>query len=321
MKGMTFLVTGLLAALWASCASKTGLKTPGDGAADVVPSAGGALVPIGSGGATNLGSGGVPGQAGSGVTGSGGRAVDTGGTGGIGGETVRGSVGGFGGVRVDAAISADAVDATVGPQLDGGTDALHDALIDLAASMCQTLLGGMCSELVNGCATCPSGSAPSSTRVDCPDQTWCCTPIPSATDECRRQGGVCMSGLESVCPPGWLDVWTSCSDMNSKCCMPKPEICNSVPRGCAEIGGVCTLSRWGRCPVGTEPYSLSSNQFGCEAYEDGWCCVDAPSSPCADSPGGGMCVPGDRCTGCFAAHPDPSMTCESGRVCCVDVCD
>jgi hypothetical protein len=256
--------------------------------------------------------------------GSGGLAVGSGGgagSGGGGGRTGAGGSSGLGGQPLDADDAPDAVAIDGRPPIDGATDAARDAAIDQAATTCTTLMGGFCSELVNGCATCPNGSAPAATRTDCPSQSWCCTPLPAVTDECWNNGGMCVSGLNSLCPAGWKEVWTSCRNADSKCCMPAPDVCNTVPKKCAEIGGVCTLSRWTRCPAGTEPYSASSNQLGCEAYSQGWCCIDAPPSPCADNVNGGMCVPGDRCTGCFAAHSDPAMTCESGRVCCVDICD
>lgn len=253
---------------------------------------------------------------GGGGTGSGGLATGSGGSAGNIGTGGMGS----GGQPRDAGAIVDAVGPDGRPAIDGSIDAARDAATDVSAPNCAAA-SGFCSELVNGCATCPSGSAPNASRLDCPGQSWCCTPLPTLTDECSDIGGRCVSGLDSACPAGWQDVWTSCRDANSKCCMPKPAICNTVPKPCAVLGGICALSRWTRCPAGTEPYSASGDQLGCEVYNDGWCCVDAPPSPCADSAKGGMCVPGDKCTGCFTAHEDPAMTCETGRVCCVDICD
>lgn len=315
MKEKALLVTGVLAALLGACGSKTSIATGRDGAAAGTGGSGGASspdAPTGSGGWVSLGSGGMVG----GATGSGGLATGSGGTG---GKTSTGGMG-TGGQPRDAGAIVDAVGADGRPSIDGAIDAARDAATDMAAPNCA-LVSGFCSELSNGCATCPNGSVPSASRLDCPSQSWCCTPLPTVTDECSAIGGTCVSGLDRACPAGWRDVWTSCRDTNSKCCMPKPEICNTVPKPCAAIGGICALSRWSRCPAGTEPYSTSSNQLGCEVYNDGWCCVDAPPSPCADSAKGGMCVPGAQCTGCFTAHEDPAMTCEAGRVCCVDICD
>jgi hypothetical protein len=90
----------------------------------------------------------------------------------------------------------------------------------------------------------------------------------------------------------------------------------SYPR-CEARGGTCTEYRWVVCPVGTEPAAG-------EGHEDcpggGWCCVPAPSSTCSSS-GYTNCVEGERCTGCWAAPDDTSLTCEAGRVCCLDICD
>ena len=90
----------------------------------------------------------------------------------------------------------------------------------------------------------------------------------------------------------------------------------SYPR-CEARGGTCTEYRWVVCPVGTEPAAG-------EGHEDcpggGWCCVPAPSSTCSSS-GYTNCVEGERCTGCWGAPDDASLTCEAGRVCCLDICD
>ncbi len=322
-------LTGILMVLSFACGSKTASNAPADGAADVATATGGALGldgPRGSGGLVAVGTGGTTGADAGNAVGSGGFVgagglVGSGGFVGTGGLVGSGGLLGTGGRPADAGLSADVPGPETRASLDGGVEAPRDTAIDGTTSSCEGLLGGICSGLVDGCATCPSGSFPYPSRSGCPDQTWCCTPTPSASDSCLDVGGVCVRGLDSYCPPGWGAVWTSCSDPSSKCCMPQTATCRHVPKKCAESGGVCTQARWTRCPLGTEPYSLSSNQLGCEAYANAWCCVEAPPSPCADEPGGGMCVPGAACTGCFAAHPDPAMTCESGRVCCVDMCD
>ncbi len=75
------------------------------------------------------------------------------------------------------------------------------------------------------------------------------------------------------------------------------------------------------CPPGTEPLALEGDQGGCKTdVSDGWCCVTAPASSCSDA-AGVICVTGDECAGCFTAASDPTLTCEAGRVCCLDMCD
>jgi hypothetical protein len=174
---------------------------------------------------------------------------------------------------------------------------------------------------VNGCALCPAGSFVDPTRAGCSEYSWCCTKVTPSVNDCTQGGGVCVEG-NNPCPDKWEAIRTSCgTGMNTTCCAPKKNECPAYPKKCIDMGGVCTNTRWDRCPLGTEPNSLGTDQLGCENQSGGWCCVDGPPSTCADSAQGGMCVPGDKCTGCFAAHPDSSLTCEAGRVCCVDICD
>jgi hypothetical protein len=87
--------------------------------------------------------------------------------------------------------------------------------------------------------------------------------------------------------------------------------------GCAAAGGTCSPSRWEICPKRYEPIDQGTGHVDCPI--DGWCCVPAPSSPCSDQ-GAGNCVVGDSCTGCWAPAPG-TPACESGRVCCVDMCN
>jgi hypothetical protein len=222
MKKQALLVVGLAAVLSVACGSKTTPGTAPDGAADVARGTGGNLGPD------------APSQGGSGPMGSGGLATGSGGfadgathSGGVGGRTGTGGIGGSGGQDIDAALAVDAVALDGAPQLDGTT--AGDAAIDVVAPGCTTA-GGLCTQLVNGCATCPSGSAPTASRLNCPSQWWCCSPLPSLTDECWRKGGMCIPGLESICPPGWTDDWTSCRLTTSKCCMPNPEACSTAPK-------------------------------------------------------------------------------------------
>jgi hypothetical protein len=88
---------------------------------------------------------------------------------------------------------------------------------------------------------------------------------------------------------------------------------------CASVGGkFCTAVRWELCPIGYEPSDKGDGHFGCGTIQ-GWCCVPAPASSCTAS-GKGNCVPGG-CTGCWTAVTDTSLSCESGRSCCIDNCD
>ncbi len=88
---------------------------------------------------------------------------------------------------------------------------------------------------------------------------------------------------------------------------------------CEAVGGFCTAVRWEICPVGYEPIDPDPHR-GCGGGGGvaGWCCVVAPYSTCS-AYAGGNCIPGTSCTGCWG---DVSgYTCESGRVCCEDICD
>lgn len=87
--------------------------------------------------------------------------------------------------------------------------------------------------------------------------------------------------------------------------------------GCVAAGGACSPSRWQICPAHYEPIDQGTGHLDCPG--GGWCCVPAPSSPCSDQ-GAGNCVVGDTCTGCWAPAPN-APACESGRVCCIDMCN
>jgi hypothetical protein len=88
---------------------------------------------------------------------------------------------------------------------------------------------------------------------------------------------------------------------------------------CASAGGFCTAYRWEICPPGYEPIDPSPHRgCGSGGGADGWCCVVAPYSTCS-AYAGANCVVGTACTGCWGAVS--GYTCESGRVCCEDICD
>jgi len=88
---------------------------------------------------------------------------------------------------------------------------------------------------------------------------------------------------------------------------------------CASAGGFCTEVRWEICPAGYEPIDPDPHR-DCPGEGEGvigWCCVVAPYSTCTAS-GAGNCVVGTTCTSCWG--PVTGYTCESGRVCCRDIC-
>jgi len=90
---------------------------------------------------------------------------------------------------------------------------------------------------------------------------------------------------------------------------------------CVAAGGrLCTEVRWEVCPPGTEPIDDPDAHRGCGQASSGiagWCCQNAPKSPCTSS-AGHTCVPG-TCQGCWGSVPD--LACESGRSCCTDMCN
>ncbi len=100
--------------------------------------------------------------------------------------------------------------------------------------------------------------------------------------------------------------------------VPPPDTGVPLSPECKTAGGVlCTEHRWVICPKGYEPIATGDGHLGCSG--GGWCCVAAPPSTCSSS-GKGNCVVGD-CKGCWSKVTDPSLTCESGRSCCEDMCD
>lgn len=87
---------------------------------------------------------------------------------------------------------------------------------------------------------------------------------------------------------------------------------------CIGVGGFCSggfslLCPWGYEPSGSRPHG--------HCADDGWCCVPAPYSECTDS-GVANCFTGATCSDVDTCLGPPSTTysCESGRVCCVDIC-
>lgn len=89
---------------------------------------------------------------------------------------------------------------------------------------------------------------------------------------------------------------------------------------CRGLGGFCSGGSAILCPWGYEPVEHDDPSRRCDG--DGWCCVVAPYSECTDS-GTANCVWATSCAeapgGCWG-DATPTMTCESGRVCCVDTC-
>jgi len=99
--------------------------------------------------------------------------------------------------------------------------------------------------------------------------------------------------------------------------VPPPDTGVPISGACKTAGGaVCTEHRWLICPKGYEPIATGDGHLDCG---DGWCCVLAPTSTCSSS-GKGNCVVGE-CKGCWSKVADASLTCESGRSCCEDMCD
>jgi len=87
---------------------------------------------------------------------------------------------------------------------------------------------------------------------------------------------------------------------------------------CAGVGGFCSGGSALLCPWGFEPSSVHLHGH-CEL--GGWCCVTGPYSECTDS-GTANCYPGTACDSvdtCLAP-PTTAMSCETGRVCCIETC-
>jgi hypothetical protein len=87
---------------------------------------------------------------------------------------------------------------------------------------------------------------------------------------------------------------------------------------CDRAGGFCSGGSELLCPWGYEPL-VSRPHRNC--LNDGWCCIVAPYSECTDS-GEANCFAGTTCTGVDGCLGDPTTayTCETDRVCCVDIC-
>jgi hypothetical protein len=100
---------------------------------------------------------------------------------------------------------------------------------------------------------------------------------------------------------------------------PRPDTGAPLTDTCAAVGGAfCTPVRWELCPKGFEPISSGDGHYGCGTIQ-GWCCVPAPPSSCSAS-GAGNCIAGG-CTGCWMKVTDTTLTCETGRSCCIDGCN
>lgn len=226
--------------------------------------------------------------------------------------------------RIVAIIGLVSLACSGGRTLMLAKDAGNGSAGGSGAPECLSLPGGTCSSMVNGCAVCPAGSYVHPTQAGCPmGVNWCCTKAAPEANACTGGGGVCVT-RGAACPNAWIKTQAACGD-GAECCVADADECPEFPQKCVDLGGVCTPNRWSTCPLGMEIRSLG-DQGGCEKNWDGWCCVDAPPSSCSDV-GPGVCVPGE-CKGCFFPVSDPEFslpkpypTCESGRSCCLDLCD
>ncbi|MBN1771450.1 MAG: hypothetical protein JXB32_09325 [Deltaproteobacteria bacterium] len=164
--------------------------------------------------------------------------------------------------------------------------------------------GQVCEYPIPGCDTM---------YCECIDDSWHCTGghYCDAVTEAETDGTDVFPDV-----PADVEPDTLLPDVPVDVPVDVPTDTASYP-ACAARGGTCTEYRWVICPAGTEPAPT-------EAHEDcpggGWCCVPAPTSTCSSS-GYANCVEGERCTECWAAPDDTTLTCEAGRVCCLDICD
>ncbi len=171
---------------------------------------------------------------------------------------------------------------------------------------------------------CDDGSANSDTeadacRSDC-QPAYCGDDVIDASELCDDGAGnsdTLADACRSDCQPAYcgddvMDASELCDDGNNT----DGDGCSStcqIEGACEIAGGICTAERWVICPVGYEPLG---DDLPLEC--GGHCCVLAPSSTCSDD-AGYNCVLGNDCTGCW--FENEGLNCESGRVCCFDICD
>jgi hypothetical protein len=126
----------------------------------------------------------------------------------------------------DGATDADTdADADADTDADSDADADADADTDTSSGIgdpaCAVEYGGICTDLVAGCAACPEGSLVYPTSGDCPADEWCCWPWTEPENDCENAGGVCAPFYQDAeCPAGWEPVYTSCESAGAMCCMP-----------------------------------------------------------------------------------------------------
>jgi hypothetical protein len=204
----------VLLVLVSACGSQTNHR---DAAVEAgYPGSGGTVssTNTGSGGATVVGAGGatVPGTGGATIAGTGG--TSTGGVSSAGGSAGKGGSGGMG-TMPDGAL----------PTADSGIDA-SAGTVDVAITSCEKS-GGTCVETIGGCAICPPGSEPVSTRSGCATNAWCCTQAATyPSNQCTQNGGMCL--MPGACPDGWVSMRSSCDEGGPGCCAPNSLACRNA---------------------------------------------------------------------------------------------
>jgi hypothetical protein len=221
---------------------------------------------------------------------------------------------GDGDTDADSDVDSDG-DSDADGDTDGDSDGDTDADTDSDAEIeCVDKLGGDCVENINGCAECGKSSLVHSVSAGCPEDSWCCVAYQAPSNDCDGQGGVCVPvTAQTECPPGWEFVWTSCGGLGTSCCMPGAGCAGSET--CADHGGTCTDQPFMICPVGLEPYA-DDKKLDC----GGHCCVAAPDSTCTQVEGFNCLEGACDIEDCWAPVDGP-VTCESGRSCCMWVCN
>jgi hypothetical protein len=214
MKNRRMVVVVVLLVLGAACGSRASNR---DAAVEAGNPGSGGLVSstdTGNDGATGLGAGGatVPGTGGATIAGTGGTGA--GGFSSAGGSTGKGGSGGMGG-QPDGAL----------PTADSGAD-VNAGTVDAAITSCEKS-GGTCVATTGGCAICPPGSDPVSTRSGCATNAWCCTQAATyPSNQCTQNGGMCL--MPGACPDGWVSMRSSCDEGGPGCCAPNSVVCTNA---------------------------------------------------------------------------------------------